>query len=93
MIESLASGTPIIARARGSVLEVIEHGTTGLVVESIGQAQRAIEEIQQLSRKRCREVFEERFSAVRMAQNYEAVYTKLIRNAAGKPADNFARAA
>lgn len=93
MIESLASGTPVIARARGSVPEVIEHGTTGIVVESIGQAQRAVEEVHQLSRKRCREVFEERFSAVRMAQNYEAVFTKLIRNAAEKSASNLARAA
>jgi glycosyltransferase involved in cell wall biosynthesis len=93
MIESLACGTPVIARARGSVPEVIEHGTTGIIVETVAEAQKAVGEIQRLSRKKCREIFEQRFSAVRMAQNYESVYMDLIRKAARKPADNLARAA
>ena len=80
MIESLACGTPVIARARGSVPEVIEHGASGFVVESIEEAQKAIHEIPRLSRKRCREIFEERFSSVCMARNYEAVYEQLIRS-------------
>jgi len=79
MIESLACGTPVIARKRGSVPEVIEHGTTGFIVETIDEAQKAILELPQLNRKRCREVFEERFTALCMAQNYEATYEKLIR--------------
>jgi glycosyltransferase involved in cell wall biosynthesis len=93
MIESLACGTPVIARARGSVLEVIDPGTTGFVVETVGAAQKAIDEIQKLSRKKCREVFDERFSAVRMAKNYLAVYRNLIRNAEGESTDNLAKVA
>jgi glycosyltransferase involved in cell wall biosynthesis len=34
MVESLACGTPVIATGRGSVPEVIEHGRTGIIVES-----------------------------------------------------------
>ena len=81
MIESLACGTPVIARARGSVPEIIEDGTNGFVVETLEDAERAIRDIHRISRKRCREDFEKRFTAVRMARDYEAVYEKLIRNA------------
>jgi glycosyltransferase involved in cell wall biosynthesis len=34
MIEAMACGTPVIAWPRGSVLEVIEDGVTGFIVES-----------------------------------------------------------
>lgn len=83
MIESLACGTPVIARSRGSVPEIIKHGSTGFVIENLEEAERAIHQINQLSRKHCRKVFEERFSAIRMATNYLAVYKKLI--AAAEP--------
>lgn len=81
MIESLACGTPVIARARGSVPEIIEHGTNGYMVESLEEAESAIREIHQIARKRCRESFEKRFSAIRMARDYETAYEKQIRNA------------
>jgi glycosyltransferase involved in cell wall biosynthesis len=83
MIESLACGTPVIARARGSVPEIVEHGATGFVVENVEEAGKAVEQVGQLSRKHCRETFEKRFSATRMAANYLAVYKKII--AAGEP--------
>jgi glycosyltransferase involved in cell wall biosynthesis len=78
MIESLACGTPVIARNRGSVPEIIEQGATGFVVDNVEEAGKAVRRIGQLSRKRCRESFDKRFSATRMAANYLAVYKKLI---------------
>lgn len=78
MIESLACGTPVIARARGSVPEVIEHGVTGYVVDNIPEAINAAKDISRISRKRCREIFEKKFTATRMARDYIAVYEKLI---------------
>jgi glycosyltransferase involved in cell wall biosynthesis len=78
MIEAMACGTPIIAYANGSVPEVIEHGVTGFLVEDLDDAVRAVERIPTLSRRRCREVFEERFSARRMAHDYVAVYERLV---------------
>ncbi|HTV38984.1 MAG TPA: glycosyltransferase family 4 protein [Candidatus Sulfotelmatobacter sp.] len=78
MIESLACGTPVIARSRGSVPEILEHGATGFVIESLDEAERAIRQLGQLSRKHCRKMFEERFSAIRMASNYLTVYEKII---------------
>jgi glycosyltransferase involved in cell wall biosynthesis len=79
MIEAFACGTPVIARNLGSVPEVMEHGTTGFVVRNVDEAVSAVKEVPSLSRKRCREVFEERFTVSRMAEDYLTIYQRLIR--------------
>jgi glycosyltransferase involved in cell wall biosynthesis len=78
MIEAMACGTPVIAYRHGSIPEVIEDGVTGFIVDGPKDAIRAAERISMLSRKRCRRVFEQRFSAPRMAADYLAVYQRLI---------------
>src|SRR4030095_14350113 len=70
MIESMACGTPVIAYAGGSVAEVMDDGVTGFVVNDIEQAVEAVRRVRDLSRARCREVFEKRFTASRMANDY-----------------------
>lgn len=39
---------------------------------------RAVERVSTLSRRRCREVFEERFTASQMAKDYLAIYEGLL---------------
>jgi len=78
MIEAMACGTPVIAYRRGSVPEVMEEGVTGFIVENLEEAVRAVEMVPNLSRYRCRQVFEERFSASRMANDYLLIYNQLI---------------
>jgi len=78
MIEAMACGTPVIARIRGSVQEVMEPGVTGYVFSTIEEAAGAARDIGRLSRKRCRQVFENRFTSERMARDYLDVYRKLI---------------
>jgi glycosyltransferase involved in cell wall biosynthesis len=79
MIEAMACGTPVIAFRSGSVPEVVEHGVTGLIVDSEAAAVAAIRnELAQLSRPRIRARFEERFTARRMAEEYLAIYRGLI---------------
>jgi glycosyltransferase involved in cell wall biosynthesis len=78
MIESMACGTPVIAFRRGSVPEVMEDGVTGFVVETVEEAVAAVHRCSELSRRRCREVFERRFSVERMANDYLAHYRKLM---------------
>jgi glycosyltransferase involved in cell wall biosynthesis len=89
MIEALACGTPVVARCRGSVPEVIKHGVTGFVVDSQADAIEAARRIHQIDRARCREVFERRFSADTMAHRYLQVYQALI----GARSDSDAQAA
>lgn len=78
MIEAMACGTPVIAYRRGSVPEVVDDGVSGFVVDSIGEAVKAVECVASLDRAECRRVFEERFSARRMALDYTAIYNRLI---------------
>jgi glycosyltransferase involved in cell wall biosynthesis len=78
MIEAMACGTPVIAYPRGSVPEVLEDGVTGWIVEGIEEAVQAVGRVSTLSRARCRQVFEERFSASRMAHDYLQIYKRLL---------------
>lgn len=78
MIEAMACGTPVIAYDRGSVPEVMENGATGFIVNEIEQAVEAVGRVRDLSRARCRDVFEKRFTASRMVSDYVDVYKRLI---------------
>jgi glycosyltransferase involved in cell wall biosynthesis len=82
MIESLACGTPVVAWRRGSVPEVLEDGVTGYVVDDLDAAVEAVGRIGRLSRARCRQAFEERFDAARMARDYVEVYRGLAAGSA-----------
>jgi len=78
MIESLACGTPVIARPCGSVPEVLRDGVTGLMASGISELVDAVRRVGTLSRRGCREEFEARFTAEVMAANYERIYYQLI---------------
>ena len=78
MIEAMACGTPVIAYRNGSVPEVMEDGSTGFIVEELDDAVEAVRRLPSISRARCREVFEQRFTAARMARDYVEVYERLI---------------
>ncbi|HET8586113.1 MAG TPA: glycosyltransferase family 4 protein [Casimicrobiaceae bacterium] len=78
MIEAMACGTPVIAYSSGSVPEVMEQGRTGFIVSNLADAVQAVRRLPELSRARCREVFEERFTAERMARDYVDVYERLL---------------
>ena len=78
MIEAMACGTPVVAYRGGAVPELVEPGHTGFVVESMQDAVAAVRRVAELSRKRCRELFEERFTATRMAHDYVQQFEHLI---------------
>jgi glycosyltransferase involved in cell wall biosynthesis len=78
VIEALACGTPVIARERGSVPELIVHGRTGFVADTVDELVSAVKRIDIIDRAECRRHFEERFSAARMADEYEAIYRRLL---------------
>ncbi|HEY4256294.1 MAG TPA: glycosyltransferase family 4 protein [Candidatus Udaeobacter sp.] len=84
MVEAMACGTPVIARRGGAVPEVIDEGHTGFVVRGLKEAVEAVQRVSGLSRKRCREVFEQRFTATRMAHDYVEAYERLIHSKQGE---------
>jgi glycosyltransferase involved in cell wall biosynthesis len=78
MIEAMACGTPVIAWRRGSVPEIVEDGVSGFIVESEAEAVEAIHRVRDLDRGAVRAVFDQRFTAGRMATNYLQLYRAAI---------------
>jgi glycosyltransferase involved in cell wall biosynthesis len=77
LIESMACGTPVVAFGMGSVPEVVDHGKTGFVVNTVEDAVEAVLRVCDLDRTVCRRVFEERFTASRMCSDYLEIYKRI----------------
>jgi glycosyltransferase involved in cell wall biosynthesis len=78
MIEAMACGTPTIAFRHGSVPEIIDDGISGVIVESVNEAVIAVERTRSMSRRACRDAFERRFTAKRMANDYVKLYHRCL---------------
>ncbi len=78
MIEAMACGTPVIGYRHGSVPEIVEDGVNGFVVDDIAAAVHAVERVVKLKRRDCRAVFDQRFTARRMAADYLELYGELV---------------
>jgi len=77
-IEALACGTPVLAMNRGSVPEVLRHGVSALVGESVDELVALAPQIRELDRHACRAEAELRFSSAAMTAGYEEVYQRVI---------------
>jgi glycosyltransferase involved in cell wall biosynthesis len=71
MIESMATGTPVVGMAMGSVPEVITHGKTGFVCHTLEKMIEAVPEAMKLDRQTCRDYVLRRFSVETMVNEYE----------------------
>ena len=78
MIESMVTGTPVIAMSLGSAPEVIAHGVSGFLCQNVTECVDAIAPATQLDRRACRDHVLMNFTAKRMADGYEAVYQKIL---------------
>jgi len=78
-IESMATGTPVIAFDRGSAREIIKDGETGFVVKNVEEMIKAIKKIGEIKREGCRRWVEEKFTIERMVNDYEKVFYQIIR--------------
>jgi glycosyltransferase involved in cell wall biosynthesis len=78
MIEALACGTPVIACRRGSVPEIIEDGVTGFIVNGVEEGVNAVNRLDTISRRRCRQIFDQRFTSSQMLNGYLGIYENLL---------------
>ncbi len=78
MTEAMACGTPVIARPRGSVPEVIADGETGFIVDTVDDMAEAIERLGTIDAVACRARVEERFSARPMIEGYARAFERAV---------------
>lgn len=72
--ESLAVGTPVVAWRRGAMPELLHDGITGVLVDDVAEAARAVARVEDLDRSACRTEAEARFGHLRMAEGYIRAY-------------------
>ncbi len=75
----MATGTPVIAYARGSMPEIIDSGRTGFLVENLDQAEQVLSRIDEIDPRECRREVELRFSSDRMVDDYVRLYERIHR--------------
>jgi glycosyltransferase involved in cell wall biosynthesis len=80
MIESMATGTPVIAMNLGSTTEVIAHGKTGFLCNNVQECISAIERVTDLDRYACHQYVKSRFGVQQMTDGYEAVYQQVLQD-------------
>jgi glycosyltransferase involved in cell wall biosynthesis len=83
MIESMAAGTPVVAFRRGSVPEVIEHGRTGFIVDTVDEMVEAVAGAGDIDPAECRRVAERRFGVDAFVRAHEVAYRKLLNEGPG----------
>ncbi|MHB2210888.1 glycosyltransferase [Methylobacterium sp. CM6257] len=76
-MEALASGTPVIAFRVGALPEIVEHGATGLIVDTVAQMAEAIRAVGGIDPAACRRAACARFSLDRSTDAYLDLYTRL----------------
>ncbi len=74
VIESLACGTPVLARPCGAVPEILEDSVTGFIDSDIRKLANRVKDIVSIDRKFCRDWVNQKFSLNRMAEDYIHVY-------------------
>ena len=77
-IESLACGTPVLARRVGGLAEIIREGVDGFFGDDVTQLAFSVPRVADLDREAIRASVIERFSATRMADGYEALYRRML---------------
>ena len=78
VVEAMACGTPVIARRRGSMTEIVRDGENGFLVATAAEAVAAVHASATLDRALVRASVEQRFDANRMVDDYLALYRRVV---------------
>ncbi len=91
LIQYMASGKPVIASAVGANVDIVRHGRTGLLVESVSDWYEAISKMARMRQswsemgRRGREIVEKEYSIKRAADQIAGVLDKALADSARKP--------
>ncbi len=79
MIESMACGTPVVAFDKGSIPEIVKDRSSGFVVGDIDEMIEAVSQIESIDRKKCRAYALSHFNSGLMAERYEDIYFRILK--------------
>lgn len=79
LIESMACGTPVVAFSKGSAPEIIIHGKTGFVTDSIKDMVKSMKALSLIDPHNCRQHVKDNFSIGSMAEKYSQLYQELAK--------------
>ncbi len=79
LIESLATGTPVIAIRNGAVPEIVDEGNNGFIVDSVDEMADRVAQVKNIKPQDCRRSVEEKFSISEMIDGYEAAYQNIFK--------------
>lgn len=85
VVEAMACGTPVIARRRGSMSEIVRPGVNGYFVDSVADAVTAAHQASRIERSAVRGTVEGRFGLGRMVDEYLDVYRQVLDLADRRP--------
>jgi glycosyltransferase involved in cell wall biosynthesis len=85
VVEAMACGTPVIAHDRGSMGELVEHGTTGFLVHDDAGAIAAVGAAGALDRRVIRARTVVRFDRATMVDRYVEVYRRVLARSSARP--------
>jgi glycosyltransferase involved in cell wall biosynthesis len=78
MIESMATGTPVVGTPRGSAPEIVREGATGFLRTGLRDLAEALAQASTLDRAACRTATTTDFSAHRMVAEHIDLYAGLV---------------
>jgi glycosyltransferase involved in cell wall biosynthesis len=87
IIEAMLSGCPVLAFPMGSAPELIEQGVTGYLVRDADEMAALLRRgspLDRFDRRRCRAHAMQRFSRVRLVEEHEQWYARVVAEGAGR---------
>ena len=78
VVEAMACGTPVVARRRGSMSEIVNDAENGFLIDTLDEAVFAVHASNALDRAAVRASVETRFDVERMVDDYLALYGRVI---------------
>ncbi len=78
MAEAMACGAPVVGFRRGAVPEVVAHGVTGFVVDTLDEMAAAVARLPEIDRAACRARVESLYSDDAVAERYLEIYRDMI---------------
>ena len=84
MIESLAAGTPVIALRRGSVPEIVQHGRSGFICDTLDEMVDSVAKVDRISADACR-ARARHFTSEAMTRRYLEIYETVVAHHRSRP--------